>query len=558
MASFLERGSAIFLWAAVGLAGTAALAFGQRGNGTSAAAEIGSGGNAPTGFDMAPETNETVVKAAVAAIPERLPAGPFQPTWDSLKAGYKVPQWFVEAKFGIFMHWGLYSVPAYGGGGAAEWYETHLYSGGATIGWHTQKYGPLTEFGYKDFIPLFKTEKFDPDSWALLFKKAGAKFVVPTAQHHDNFSMWDSKVNLINAKAMGPHRDLIGDLGAAVRRQGLKFGVSNHGIEAFQFVKPNAQIAAQLKAANADVYDPKWADFYHAADRSPEACQRFLVNWAQRNVELIEQYQPDMLWFDNGVDMRFLDPLKLWMATYYYNRAAEWKKEVSISTKKAAYAPEGDNLKTIGSIIDFEKISTRSPAGIRTGAWQVDDPIGTTWGYSDGMRISSPAQLVGKLVDTVSQNGTYLLNISPKSDGTIPQDQQDSLLGVGEWLAVNGEAIYGTHNWVKFQDATAGAARTHIRYTVKGDALYAIHVGAWPAESGIRLTALAAGQAPEGTIKSITMLGASGDLKFTQDAAGLHVTLPATAPCKIAYTLKIVGLKMNKDTSTRDGNPIVP
>ncbi len=537
-------------------------ALAQRGGAAAApnAAEIASGGNAPTGIDMAPNTNETVVKAAVAAIPEKLPEGPFQPTWESLAANYKVPAWFQEAKFGIFMHWGLYTVPAYRDGGASEWYITHLYGGGATLPWHTQKYGPLTTFGYKDFIPLFTCDKYDPAAWALLFKKAGAKFVVPTAQHHDNFSLWDSKANPINAKAMGPKRDLIGEMAKAVRAQGLKFGVSNHGIEAFEFVKPNAQVKAQLQAAQADVYDPKWKDFYNAADRSDAACQKFLVNWVARNVELIDQYQVDMLWFDNGVDQRFLDPLKLWVATYYYNRAAEWKKEVSISTKKAAYAPGGDNIKTIGSIIDFEKIGGRSPAGIRTGAWQVDDPIGSNWGYADGMTVSSAQALVGRLINVVSQNGTYLLNISPKSDGTIPDNQQQSLLGLGEWLGVNGEAIYGTHNWIKFQDGAGGRGGAggggNIRFTVKGDVLYAIFVGNYPAT--INVAALAQGQAPEGTIKSVTMLGNTGELKFTQDASGLHVTAPATAPCRYAYALKITGLKMNADTATKDGNPILP
>jgi len=515
------------------------------------AREIASGGNSGNnpGDDMSPKSTAAIATAAAAEAP-KIPDGPFKPTWDSVKQNYKVPQWFKDAKFGIFMHWGLYTVPAYNGGGASEWYETHLYAGG-TLAWHTQKFGGLETFGYKDFIPLFTAAKFDPDAWATLFKKSGAKYIIPTGQHHDNFSLWASKVNPFNAKDMGPKRDLIGDLGAAVKKQGLKFGISNHGIEAYEFVKPSKAITAQLMDKKLDVWDPKWAAFYNVVDRAnPDTQKAFFINWAQRNVELIEQYHPDMLWYDNGVDMRYLDPLKLWLAAYYYNRAAEWKQEVSISTKKAAYAPEGDNIHTIGSILDFEKIGGRSPAGIRTGSWQVDEPIGSNWGYADGMRVTSSAAVVGKLVDTVSQNGNLLLNISPKSDGTIPQDQQDTLLGVGEWLNVNGEAIYGTHAWIKFADA----GRAHIRYTVKGDDLYAIFVGAYPA-GGITLASLATGQAPEGKIASVTMLGATGELKFSQDATGLHVTVPGTAPCKIGYTVKITGLKMNANTATADGNP---
>ena len=509
---------------------------------------LASGGNS-SGYDMAPETRLEVVQAAVAALPTKLPPGPFAPTWESLRAHYAVPDWFYEAKFGVFLHWGVYAVPAHHN----EWYEKHMY--GADRAWHAEHFGSPDKFGYKDFIPRFTQEKFDPAAWAELFKKAGARFVVPTAQHHDNFALWDSKVTPFNAKAMGPKRDLIGDLARAVRAQGLKFGVSNHGIENFQFINPPKELADDLRAKHADLFDPKWADFYNLADRSDAACQRFLVNWFERNVELIDQYQPDMLWFDNGVDQRYLDPLKLQIAAYYYNRAAAWDKAVSISTKKAAYAPGGDNLQTIGSIIDFEKIGARSPAGIRTGAWQVDHPIGSTWGYTSDMKVVGPANLIGALADTVSRNGTLLLNLSPKADGTIPQEQQDSLLALGAWLSVNGEAIYGTHNWITFGVGGArGDQGPHIRYTVKGDALYAIVLSAIPPSRELVLSSLAATPALIGRIASVTLLGSSDNVIFTHDAAGLTVKLPASGPS--ALTLKITGLKMNPSTNTRDGNPL--
>ena len=258
---------------------------------------LASGGNSP-GYDMAPETRLEVVQAAVAKITTPMPAGPFQPTWESLQKNYEVPAWFYEAKFGLFMHWGLYSVPAYHN----EWYEKHMYGTAAISQRHVEKFGPQDKFGYKDFIPLFTQEKFDPAAWAALFKKSGAKFVVPTAQHHDNFAMWDSQVTPFNAKAMGPKRDLIGDLAKAVRAQGLKFGVSNHGIENFQFINPPKDLLEDLKARQVDLFDPKWKEFYNVADRSDAAVERFLVDWWNRNVELIEKYQPDMLWFDNVVD----------------------------------------------------------------------------------------------------------------------------------------------------------------------------------------------------------------------------------------------------------------
>ena len=498
-------------------------------------APLACGQSAPAGagFGMGPPTTPAVVAAADAAVKEALPVGPFAPTWDSIKAGYKTPAWFGEAKFGLFMHWGLYAVPAYHN----EWYEKHMYA--AFEQWHATNFGPQEKFGYKDFIPLFKCEKFNADDWALLFKKSGAKYVVPTAEHHDNFALWDSAVTPINAMKMGPKRDLIGELAAAVRRQGLKFGVSNHGIENFTFINPNAALAARLKAAQADLYDPKWAEWYHVADRSDAACQRFLTDWVERNIELIDKYQVDMLWFDNGVNSRTFDPLKLHVAAYYYNRALQWKKEVSISTKSTAYAPTNRDTEQVGSIVDFEKISNRSPAGIRTGPWQVDHPIGSTWGYTSDMTVGGPQTIVNNLIDTVSKNGNLLLNLSPMADGTIPQAQQNTLLEVGKWLETNGQAIYGTHNWTQFVE---GTGRNAVHFTVKGQALYAIITAPPPGE--LMIASLAAGKAGPEKITGVTLLGRDGALQFTQDAGGLKIQVPANTGGKYAVCFRIDGLSL--------------
>ena len=525
------------------VAGSLAMAAGQTNN------LIADGGNSQ-GYDMAPETRREVVEAAVAQIPAKLPPGPFQPTWESLKENYRVPKWFIGTKFGLFLHWGLYSVPAHHN----EWYEKHMYSKGADRQWHVEHFGPQDKFGYKDFIPLFNCSNWNPEAWADLFKKSGAKFVVPTAEHHENFAMWDSAVTPFNAMQMGPHRDLIGELCKAVRKRGLKFGVSNHGIENFQFINPPADMADKMKAEHSDLYDPKWADFYNVADRSDTACEKFLVNWFARNVELIDKYQPDMLWFDNGVDQRYLDPLKLRVAAYYYNRAKEWGKEVSLSTKKAAYAPSDKNTETIGSIIDFEKIGGRSPSGIRTGEWQVDEPIGSTWGYTSDEHFSGPAPIITKLADTVSKNGTLLLNLSPKADGTFPPEITSTLLEIGHWLEVNGEAIYDTHNWIQFSEIDR-ERKLNIRFTVKGDVLYAIILGAWP-EDKLVIKSLADGGSLEGKINSVNLLGDESTLRFSRDERGLKVMLLGPAPGKYAWVLKIAGLKMNLPTWTDSGNPI--
>jgi alpha-L-fucosidase len=468
------------------------------------------------GFGMGPPATPEIVAAAAAA-KTPVAQGPFEPTWDSIREHYKVPRWFMDGKFGLFLHWGVYAVPAYHN----EWYEKHMYN--AYVDWHAGHFGPQEKFGYKDFIPLFTCEEFDPDAWATLFRKSGARYVVPSAEHHDWFSLWDSDVSRWNAADMGPRRDLIGELGAAVRKQGLKFGVSNHSIEHYTFNQPRGGLKSDLD-------DPAAADFYWTG-HNDEDLRKFLEVWVAKNLELIDKYQVDMLWFDNGVNHRVYDPLKLKVAAYYYNRAAGWGKEVSISTKDSAYLA--------GSILDFEKVQ-RGPKGILPGAWQVDDPIGSTWGYTEGMGVTTPSTVIGKLVDLVSKNGNLLLNLSPKADGTIPEPQQQTLLGVGEWLDVNGEAIYGTHNWVRFGE---GSGRAGYRFTVKGDTLYAIAL-AWPGERAI-ITSLASGKAPEGKIERVGLLGHPGELEFTQDAEGLKVKMPAQQPCKYAFALKIDGLKMN-------------
>lgn len=529
-----------------------------------AAAQLaGEGGNS-LGFDMAPETNQRVVDKAVSQIPTPMAPGPIEPTWASLQDNYTVPSWFKGAKFGIFMHFGIFSVPAHG----SEWYEKFLYAGGddnvltvlfghdralgindgpqSTRAWHTEHFGPPDKFGYKDFIPMFKAEHFDADAWAALFKKAGARYVMPGAQHHENFAMWDSKVTPFNSMQMGPKRDVIGELTAAVRRQGMKVGVANHGIENFQFINPPRELAEKMKAEHADLYDPKWADFYNYADRSDAAMERFLVNWYERNVELIDKYQPDLIYFDNGVDQRYLDPLKLKLAAYYYNRARGWGKQVSFTTKKAAFAPSGTNIKTIASILDFEGAP---PDGIRGGSWVVDRPIGSSWGYIDGMKANSPETVIGWLVDTVSKNGTLLLNVSPKADGTIPQDQQDTLLAVGQWLETNGDAIYDTHAWTRFEEK----GDNHIYFTVKKQNLYAIVMGKG-AGAEVAIHSLPRG-GEAGSVHSVMLLG-GGLLHYKQDTAGLTVTLPDANERKEAFVLKIAGLKTNPDITTDSGNPL--
>jgi len=458
------------------------------------------------------------------------PAGVFKPTWESLRANYQVPAWYQDAKFGIFIHWGLYSVAAM----ASEWYPRHMYRTPSMIQAHAKRFGAQDKFGYKDFIPLFKAEKYDPAAWARLFRDAGAKYVVPVAEHHDGFAMYDSKLTRWDAKDMGPRRDLLGELMVEVRAQGLKFGVSNHRIEHWDFMYP----ADGLKT---DLFDPRYADFYGppqppapGADGPGEMMDggcgpksaAFLEEWLMRTQEQIDKFQPDMLWFDNGINARGLDDIKLRLATYYYNSAARWGKAVTLSTKRDAYLA--------GSVRDYER-QWQAPFSLQPEPFQVDDALGDKWGYVEGMGNLSAQTVIFRLVENTSRGGNLLLNVSPKADGTIPDAQVQVLLEVGKWLEVNGEAIHGTRPWKQDNDDL-------IRYTCKGAAIYAIVLG-WPDDTNINISAL-----PQnlGKATRVTLLGDDRPIGFRQNDAGMTVTLPVPKRGRYAHTLRIEGIPEEK------------
>jgi alpha-L-fucosidase len=512
-----------------------------------------------------PQVTPEIVAAAAAAKTPIAP-GPVQPTWESIRENYHVPQWFIDAKFGITMHWGLFSVAAYHN----EWYEKYMYT--TFSDWHAQNFGPQDKFGYKDFIPLFTAKDFNADDVAQLVKDSGAKYFVPTVEHHDGFSLWNSKTNPWNAANMGPKRDLVGEMAIATRKAGLKFGFASHNMEHYTFVNPKPGLKS-------DVDDPQYDSFYWHIHNDARL-QQFLEDWVAKSEELIDQYQPDIIWYDNGLNGRQFDPLKMKVAAYYYNRARQWGKEVTFDTKDSAFLA--------GSVLDFEKLNPRGPTQILKGIWDAEEPIGSTWGYSAANPVETfrgAQSIISELSTILSMNGSLLLNLSPTGTGAINDQQRTALKEVGKWLAVNGEAVYGTHNWTtdgegftplpprgaaaRAASAAAAAAAEEgpkavaavipapatapsedqskkavvYRFTVKGDNLYAI-AQSWPGDTAV-ITSLAIGKSLEGKITSVTLLGSPGTLKFTQDEQGLKVKLPAQRPCDYAYSLKITGLKMN-------------
>ena len=452
---------------------------------------------------------------------EQCPEGPYEASWQSIAAHYRTPEWFQDAKFGIFIHWGVYSVPAAG----SEWYPKHMYNGLAKA--HKEKWGRQSQFGYKDFIPMFKAEKFDASEWAELFREAGARYVIPTAEHHDGFAMYDSKLTRWNAKQMGPGRDVIGELAAAVRHEGMKFGVSNHRIENWDFMYP-----LNLPKDSTDLFLPEYADLYGPPQKPTEQSgmgpkamaaaanggateavineaaqegrhpqsEAFLNEWEMRVHEIIDRYQPDLLYFDNGINYRSLDPWKLRLARYYYNSAYHWRKEVSIQSKAQAYLA--------GSIQDFERES-RAPRKPYDRYWQVDDPIGNKFGYIEGLKLQSADGIIRNLVDNVACGGNLCLNVSPKSDGTIPDDQQQILRTIGQWLRQNGEGIYGTRPYKT-------AIEKNIRFTQKDGVVYAF-VLKW---DGKPFTI----QSLDGNkVKSVIRLADGKKVRFKKQADGIYV-----------------------------------
>jgi alpha-L-fucosidase len=473
--------------------------------------------------------------------------GPFEATWESLRQ-FQCPDWYQDAKFGIFIHWGLYSVPAF----VNEWYPRNMYiQGSPEYEHHIKTWGAHNKFGYKDFIPLFKAEKFDPAYWADLFRKAGAKYVMPVAEHHDGFAMYDCSYSQWTVTRMGPRRDILAELAEAVRREGLIFSLSSHRAEHWFFMNGGMEF-------DSDVQDVRYYDFYGPAKPGPAVADKekwegkdwhprpdgkFMEDWLARTCELVDKYKPQIIYFDWWIEQAVFEPYMQRFAAYYYNRGREWDKGVAINHKYGPF-PEGT------AVFDVERGGLKD---IRPYFWQTDTAVGrNSWCYVENQEYKTSSSLIHDLVDTVSKNGTLLLNIGPRPDGTIPEGDQRILLDIGSWLAVNSEAIHGTRPWKifgegptdviegAFQDTKRlGFTYRDIRFTTRGEVLYAIVLG-WSENAEIMIESLGTGQPHySAVIKRVELLGSKEALQWSRDAAGLKVKLPAERPDTAALTLKI-------------------
>lgn len=438
----------------------------------------------------------------------------YQANWDALKK-YQTPEWFRDAKFGIFIHWGVYSVPAF----SSEWYPRNMYlQGSDEYKHHVETYGPQNKFGYKDFIPMFKAEKFNASAWVELFKKAGAKYVVPVAEHHDGFAMYKTALSKWNAVEMGPHRDIVGELAAEIKKQGLIFGLSSHRIEHWWFLNGGRKFQS-------DVSDPKYADFYGPAREQNETpSAEYMNDWLLRCTELVNSYQPQLFWFDWWIEQPAMDPYRKSFASFYYNKGLEWNKGVVINYKNSTAYPEGT------AVLDLERGKL---AGIRQLPWQTDDAIGNkSWGFAKGNTFKSTQYVITNLIDIVSKNGNLLLNIGPRPDGTITDEETEVLLGTGKWLAQNGEAIYGTRPWKVYGEGPTESASgsfgdqkvpfnaKDIRFTTKGDTLYVIALGV-PKENIVIKTI--SSKAANGKVASVELIGSNEKVSWHQEDSGLII-----------------------------------
>ncbi|WP_339270410.1 alpha-L-fucosidase [Paenibacillus sp. FSL R5-0470] len=442
-------------------------------------------------------------------IDDTISNGRFKDDWDSLSQ-FQVPTWYEKAKFGIFIHWGLYSIPAF----ASEWYSRNMYiQGSSEYEHHIATYGEHKDFGYKDFIPLFKTEQFNAEEWANLFKLSGAKYVMPVAEHHDGFQMYKSAYSHYNTYEMGPQRDLVGEMKDAFEHQGLEFCVSSHRAEHWFFLSHGKEFDSDIQEplVCGDFYWPSMTEPDHQDLFGSPPNKEFLEDWLIRCCELVDNYKPKVFYFDWWIHTAAFKPYLKKFAAYYYNKGDEWGTPVAINYKHDAFM--------FGSAVpDIERglFSELKPY-----FWQTDTAVAkNSWCYTADNDYKSAMEIIRDLVDIVSKNGNLLLNIGPKADGSIPAQDREILLAIGDWLKINGEAIYDTTYWRTFGEGptkilegqfTDGTTKTFtsedIRFTVKGSCLYAT-VLVYPENGIVHIQSLKEKSTHfHGIIKDIHILG---------------------------------------------------
>lgn len=471
------------------------------------------------------------MKTYLETIDKVIEQGPYTGTWESLSR-WQVPAWFGQAKFGIFIHWGLYSVPA----NSNEWYSRNMYiEGMPAYEHHIKTYGPQKEFGYQDFIPMFTAEKFNPKEWMQYFKDAGAEYVFPVAEHHDGFQMYKSEISHWNAYEMGPKRDILGELKAAAEEKNMVFCTSSHRAEHWWFMGHGKEFDSDIKEPmqRGDFYwpampEPDNQDLYS----EPYPSEEFLQDWLIRTCEIIDNYQPALLYFDWWIQHEAFKPYLRKLLAYYYNRGEQWGRPVAVCYKHDALA--------FGTgIVEIERGAF---ADIKSYPWQTDTAVArNSWCYTDTLDYKSSREVISTLVDVVSKNGNLLLNIGPKADGSIPDGDRQILEDLAAWMRINGDIIKGSRVWRKAKEGPTedfegqfgdGVEKTFstgdYRFMVNHGCIYAFAMN-YPEDGHVIIESFKASSdqnIPEfhGIIKKVSIVGFDEEPEFTVTDDGLEFT----------------------------------
>jgi alpha-L-fucosidase len=508
--------------------------------------------------------------------------GPFQPTWDSLTQ-YQVPEWFRDAKFGMWAHWGPQCQPERG-----DWYARGMYQEGSDqYKFHCKKYGHPSKFGFKDVINEWRAENWNPEELVALYKKAGAKYFMALANHHDNFDLFDSKYQQWNSTKLGPEKDLVGGWAKAAKNQGLPFGVSVHASHPWTWYEvaqradktgPYAGIPYDGKITKAEGagkwwngYDPQelyaqnhtlsenslndgainkqWNWGNGATPPSKAYCEKFY----KRTIELIDKYEPELMYFDDtALPLWPVSDVGLRIAAHMYNSSI--KKHGKLRAVINSKILDAQQQKCM--VWDIERGQSNQ---IEPLPWQTDTCIGG-WHYDrrlyDENKYKSAKTVIHTLADVVSKNGNLMLNIPVRGDGTIDDKERAVVEDIGAWMHINSEGIYGTRPWITYGEGPAMESTAplseqgfnegkgkpfgaeDIRFTTKGKTLYTIMLG-WPADKGALIKQLAI-NGKAGKISQVSLLG-NDKLNFQQTTDGLKIQLPEQPPCKDAFVLKIEG-----------------
>jgi alpha-L-fucosidase len=469
----------------------------------------------------------------------------FTEDWASLGKHNESPEWFKNSKLGIYFHWGLYSVPAF----SNEWYPRWMhFKDNKVYKHHVEKYGEPSEFGYHDFAPMFKAEKFNADEWAQLFKDAGAQFAGPVAEHHDGYAMWDSEITPWNTMDTGPKRDITGELEKAIKSKGMKFITAFHHAKNLQ---RSTELGKEVPNSHYPYFegmppssnDPDLQLMYGNMD--PEKWYKEV--WFGKLKEVIDKYHPDIIWFDYVLG-DIPEAYRKEFAAYYLNEAAKKDQEAVIVRKQ-------HDLPLNMSIEDLEQARKNN---IGTKTWMTDATISNgSWCYTEDLGVKPAVDVLHMLIDIVSKNGVLLLNVSPKADGTIPENQKEGILKMGSWLKKYGEAIYDTEAWYTFGEGPTKEPEGHfknhrafmklkysnkdIRYTTKDYTINAIVLGAVEPGKELVLESFAKEKIHDDpTIEKVSFLGSDETIEWSyNEENGLMVKAPSSIIDDMATVIKV-------------------